>query len=196
MPIRLWKVIAVAFAVFLSAGCGFNLVIDKDEEVKAAWAEVENQYQRRAELVPNLVNVVKGAANFEQETLRQVVEARSKVAGMKVDAGVLDDPARFKQFEQAQAQLSGALSRLLVTVERYPDLKATAAFRDLQAQLEGTENRIAVARRRYIETVADYNKVVLRFPSMIGAKLRGKSVRPTFTTTVAGADRAPEVKFE
>lgn len=196
MPIRLWKVTAVAFAVVLSAGCGFNLVIDKDEEVKAAWAEVENQYQRRAELVPNLVNVVKGAANFEQETLRQVIEARSKVAGMKVDAGVLDDPARFKQFEQAQAQLSGALSRLLVTVERYPDLKATAAFRDLQAQLEGTENRIAVARRRYIETVADYNKVVLRFPSMIGAKLRGKGVRPTFTTTVAGADRAPEVKFE
>ncbi len=178
------------------AGCGFNLVIDKDEDVKAAWAEVENQYQRRAELVPNLVNVVKGAANFEQETLRQVIEARSKVAGMKVDAGVLDDPGKFKAFEQAQAQLSGALSRLLVTVERYPELKATQAFRDLQAQLEGTENRIAVARKRYIETVADYNKVILRFPTMIGAKMRGKTVRPTFEATVPGADRAPEVKFE
>lgn len=194
---RAMKIRWTAFVVAaLLGGCGYNLVIDKDEDVKGAWAEVENQYQRRAELVPNLVNVVKGAANFEQETLRQVIEARSKVAGLKVDASVLDDPSKFHAFEQAQSQLSGALSRLLVTVERYPELKATQAFRDLQAQLEGTENRIAVARKRYIETVADYNKVVLRFPTMIGAKMRGKEVRPTFQTTVPGAERAPEVKFE
>ncbi|QQR89892.1 MAG: LemA family protein [Myxococcales bacterium] len=182
-------------AVFAS-GCGFNAVIERDEDVKASWAEVENQYQRRAELVPNLVKTVKGAADFEQDTLQNVIEARSKVSSMQVDSSILDDPARFKQFEQAQAKLSGALSRLLVTVERYPDLKASQAYRDLMVQLEGTENRIAVARRRFIESVAEYNKVVLRFPSMIGARMRGKETRPTFEGTIEGADRAPEVKFE
>lgn len=178
-----------------ASGCGYNTVIDRDQEVQAAWAEVQNQYQRRADLVPNLVNVVKGSAQFEQDTLTAVVEARSKVAGLKVDKTVLDDPAAFKKFEQAQSQLSGALSRLLVSVERYPDLKASQAFRDLSAQLEGTENRIAVARRRYIERVAEYNKVVLRFPSMIGAKLRGMDVRPTFEATASNADEAPKVEF-
>ena len=182
-------------AVTSTTGCGYNEVIDKDQAVQAAWAEVENQYQRRADLVPNLVNVVKGSAKFEQDTLTAVVEARSKVAGMKVDKSVLDDPAAFKKFEESQNQLSGALSRLLVSVERYPDLKASQSFRDLSAQLEGTENRIAVARRRYIEGVAAYNAVVLKFPTMIGAKLRGMDVRPTFEATTKNADQAPKVEF-
>jgi LemA protein len=176
-------------------GCGYNEVIDRDEGVKAGWAEVENQYQRRADLVPNLVNVVKGAANFEKSTLEAVVEARSKVGKIQVDQSVIDDPEKLKQFEQAQGQLSSALSRLLVVSEQYPELKATASFRDLQVQLEGTENRIAVARRRYIGTVAEYNKTVLRFPTSIGAGMRGKKERPTFTVTTPGADQAPSVKF-
>jgi LemA protein len=176
------------------AGCGYNTVIERDEEVKAAWAEVENQYKRRADLVPNLVNVVKGNASFEKSTLESVVEARSKVAGIKVDSSVIDDPAKLKQFEEAQQNLGGALSRLMVVVERYPELKATESYRDLQAQLEGTENRITVARKRYIESVAEYNKVVQLFPSSIGASMRGKSVRPTFSAP-AGLEKPPEVKF-
>ena len=186
---------AGALVAGLATGCGFNTVVDKDQDVQAAWAEVQNQYQRRADLVPNLVNVVKGSAKFEQETLTAVVNARSQVAGMKVDKSVLDDPAAFKKFEQAQSKLSGALSRLLVTVERYPDLKASQSFRDLSAQLEGTENRISVARKRYIKSVADYNKVVLKFPSMIGARLRGMDVRPTFEATTQNAEQAPKVEF-
>ncbi len=161
-------------AVLGITGCGYNTVIERDEDVKAAWAEVQNQYKRRADLVPSLVKVVKGAADFERETLQQVVEARSKVGTVQVDSSVIDDPQKLQQFEAAQAQLGSALSRLLVTVERYPDLKASAAFRDLQAQLEGTENRITVARKRFIDSVAEYNKVVLRFPSSIGAGMRGK----------------------
>jgi LemA protein len=185
--------LALALALPL-AGCGYNDVIDKDEDVKAAWAEVQNQYQRRTDLVPNLVNVVKGNAAFEKETLTAVVEARSKVASVKVDQSVIDDPEKLKQFEQAQQGLSGALSRLMVVVERYPELKATEGFRDLQAQLEGTENRITVARKRYIESVADYNKTVIRFPTSIGASLRSKSSRPTFSVAPA-VEKAPEVKF-
>src|SRR5262245_1531880 len=186
--------LAVTLLVAPLTGCGYNTVIERDEEVKAAWAEVENQYKRRADLVPNLVNVVKGNANFEQSTRESVVEARSNVAGMKVDASVIDDSAKLEQFEKAQQNLSGALSRLMVVVERYPELKATDSYRDLQAQLEGTENRITVARNRYIESVADYNNVVQVFPSSIGASMRGKSVRPTFSAP-AGLDKPPEVKF-
>ncbi len=171
--------LGVLWIPFVLLGCGYNEVIERDEDVKAAWAEVQNQYKRRADLVPNLVKVVKGAANFEQETLQKVVEARSKASSMQVDSSVVDDPEKLHAFEAAQNQLSGALSRLMVVVERYPELKATEGFRDLQAQLEGTENRIAVARRRFIENVAEYNKVVLRFPSSIGASLRGMKVRPT-----------------
>lgn len=185
---------AAVLSAGLLGGCGFNEVINRDEDVKAAWAEVQNQYTRRADLVPNLVKVVRGAADFEQETLQAVVEARSKVAGVKVDSSVIDDPQKLRAFEQAQGQLSGALSRLMVVVEKYPDLKATGAFRDLQAQLEGTENRIAVARRRFIESVSAYNKTVQNFPSMIGAKMRGKEVRPTFEGQ-AGNDKPPEVEF-
>jgi LemA protein len=182
----------VALSAFL--GCGYNDVIERDEEVKGAWAEVQNQYQRRADLVPNLVNVVKGSAEFERDTLQKVVEARASIGSMKVDASIVDDPKKLEQFEAAQSKLTGALSRLLAVSEAYPDLKASAQFRDLQAQLEGTENRITVARRRYIESVAAYNKVVLMFPSSIGASLRGKKERPTFQGDAAN-EKPPEVKF-
>jgi LemA protein len=174
-------------------GCGYNDVIDRDEGVKAAWAEVENQYQRRADLVPNLVRVVKGAAAFEKETLEAVVNARSKVGSVQVDSSTIDDPEKLKRFEQAQGELSSALSRLLVVTENYPELKAVAGFRDLQAQLEGTENRISIARRRFIESVQAYNQVVLRFPTSIGAGMRGKKERPTFSAVTPGAEKAPEV---
>lgn len=187
-------VFAVSLLAFAS-GCGYNEVIERDEDVKAAWANVQNQYQRRADLIPNLVNTVRGAADFEKKTLEAVVEARSKVASMQVDSSTIEDPEKLRAFEQAQDQLSGALSRLMVVVERYPQLRATDAFRDLQAQLEGTENRIAVARKRFIESVAEYNKVVLRFPSSIGASLRGKDVRPTFEGDPAN-ETPPTVGFE
>jgi LemA protein len=183
------------FAAVTATACGYNAVVERDEDVKAAWAEVQNQYQRRADLIPNLVASVTGATDFEKEALQRVVEARAKATGIQVSPDTLNDPAAFKRFEAAQNELSGALSRLLVVVERYPDLKASEAFRDLMAQLEGTENRIAVARRRYVEAVAEYNKVVLRFPSLIGAKLRGMDVRPTFEAPSPNVDQAPAVKF-
>jgi LemA protein len=197
LPLALRRLLPVLLLSALASGlssCGYNEVIDKDENVKATWAEVQNQYKRRSDLVPNLVKVVQGAANFERDTLQKVVEARSKVAGLKVDSSIVDDPEKLKQFEQAQAQLSGSLSRLLVVSESYPDLKANSGFRDLQAQLEGTENRIAVARGRYIESVADYNKTVLRFPSSLGASLRGKKERPTFSGDAAD-EKPPEIKL-
>jgi LemA protein len=190
--------LTAAFLVLLvslsAAGCGYNDVISKDEDVKGAWAEVQNQYKRRTDLVPNLVQTVKASAAFETDTLQKVVEARSKVSQIKVDASTIDDPAKLKAFEQAQGQLSGALSRLMVVAEKYPELKSTEGFRDLQSQLEGTENRIAVARNRYIAAVADYNKTVQLFPSSIGASLRHKTVRPTFEGE-AGGEKPPEVKF-
>jgi LemA protein len=189
-----WLLGAAALFALLGAGCGYNEVIDRDEQVKAQWAEVQNQYKRRADLVPNLVKVVQGAANFERDTLQKVVEARASVAGMKVDSSIIDDPEKLKAFEAAQNKLSGALSRLLVVSENYPELKATASFRDLQAQLEGTENRIAVARGRYIEAVAEYNKTVLRFPTSIGASMRGKSERPTFSGSPED-EKAPEINL-
>jgi LemA protein len=194
---RLFPALALVLVTALgvpAAGCGYNDVITLDEGVKANWAEVENQYKRRADLVPNLVSVVKGAANFEQDTLTKVVEARSKVAGLKVDSSTIDDPEKLKKFEAAQNELSGSLSRLLVVAEQYPQLKATDAYRDLQSQLEGTENRIAVARKRYIEAVAEYNGLVQRFPTSIGASMRGRAVRPTFQAA-PGSDKAPEVKL-
>jgi LemA protein len=192
---RPWALVFIAASLLALPGCGFNTIIDRDEEVKATWAEVQNQYQRRSDLVPNLVNTVKGASGFEQKTLTDVIEARAKATSIRVDSSIVDDPARLKAFEAAQNQLSGALSRLLVVSEQYPDLKASAAYRDLMAQLEGTENRIAVARRRYIEAVAEYNKTVHRFPSMLGAMLRGKKERATFEATTPGVEKPPEVKF-
>ena len=191
---RLLTAAALA-APLLLTGCGYNKLQGLDEEVKAAWSEVQNQYQRRADLVPNLVSVVKGAAKFEQETLIQVVEARSKATGVKIEAKDLSNPEVFKRFEEAQRGLSSALSRLLVVVERYPDLKANQNFRDLQAQLEGTENRIAVARKRYIERVAEYNKGVRFFPTNLTARyLLGLEVRSTFSADEKAA-QPPEVKF-
>lgn len=181
--------------LLLLGGCGYNSLQALDEDVKAAWSEVQNQYQRRADLVPNLVAIVKGAAKFEQETLQQVIEARSKATSVKIDLKDLSNPEAFKRFEEAQRGLSGALSRLLVVVERYPDLKASQNYRDLQAQLEGTENRIAVARKRYIEKVAEYNKGVRFFPTNLTAKyLLGLEVRETFSADEKAA-KPPEVKF-
>ncbi|MPZ76106.1 MAG: LemA family protein [Deltaproteobacteria bacterium] len=178
-----------------ATGCGYNSLQGLDEDVKGAWAEVQNQYQRRADLVPNLVATVKGAAQFEQDTLTQVIEARSAATSAKIDANSLNNPEAFKKFEQAQSQLSSALSRLLVVVERYPELKANQNFQNLQAQLEGTENRITVARKRYIERVAQYNTSVRSFPTNLTAKfLLGLEVRPTFTAD-EGAQRPPQVKF-
>ena len=146
--------------ILTQTGCGYNTLQSLDEEVKGSWGEVQNQYQRRADLVPNLVATVKGAAKFEQDTLTQVIEARSNATATKLDAEALNNPEAFKKFEQAQNQLSSALSRLLVVVERYPELKANQNFQNLQAQLEGTENRIAVARKRYVERVQHYGAVV------------------------------------
>ena len=178
-----------------ASGCGYNDLQALDEEVKGAWAEVQNQYQRRADLVPNLVATVKGAANFEQETLQRVIEARSQATSVKLDAQALSDPAAFKKFEEAQRNLSGALSRLLVVVERYPELKANQNFRDLQAQLEGTENRIAVARGRYAKAVVEYNKMVRFFPTNLTAQyLLGMKVRENFSAE-PGAEKPPQVKF-
>lgn len=181
--------------LFILPGCGYNKLQGLDEEVKGAWAEVQNQYQRRADLVPNLVATVKGAANFEQETLQRVIEARAAATSVKLDANALNNPETFKKFEQAQGQLSSALSRLLVVVERYPELKANQNFQTLQAQLEGTENRIAVARKRYIERVAEYNKAVRFFPTNLTAKwLLGLEVRQTFSADEA-SQKPPAVKF-
>ena len=191
---NLFAAVTITVLLLLS-GCGYNQLQSLDEDVKAAWSEVQNQYQRRADLVPNLVSVVKGAAKFEQETLTQVIEARSKATSVKIDAKDLSNPEVFKRFEEAQRGLSSALSRLLVTVERYPDLKANQNYRDLQAQLEGTENRIAVARKRYIEKVAEYNKGVRFFPTNLTARyLLGLSVRETFSADEKAA-QPPAVKF-
>jgi LemA protein len=197
--VRLIKNSALVLALLGSAsaitGCGYNDVITEDENVKAAWAEVQNQYQRRADLIPNLVKTVKAAGDFEKETLQGVIDARSKVGQMQVDSSIIDDPEKLKAFQSAQGNLGSALSRLMVVVEKYPTLKATDQYRDLQAQLEGTENRIAVARKRFIAAISSYNQVVLHFPSSIGASMRGKSERATFEATVENADKPPEVNF-
>jgi LemA protein len=186
---------ATSILALLASGCGYNRIQGADEQVKAAWAEVGNQYQRRADLVQNLVNTVKGAADFERSTLEAVVAARAKATSIQATPELVNDPAAFQRFEAAQGELSSALSRLLVTVERYPDLKANANFRDLQAQLEGTENRISVARNRYIAAVAEYNKLVRFFPTNLTARfLLGAEVRPTFEAR-PGAETPPEVKF-
>jgi LemA protein len=185
---------AVALLLGLSA-CGYNSIQSADESVKAAWAEVQNQYQRRMDLIPNLVNTVKGAANFEKDTLEAVIQARASATSVKMDASVLDDPEAFKKLQAAQGQISTALGRLLAVSERYPELTATANYRDLQAQLEGTENRIAVARKRYVDSVAEYNKLVRFFPTNLTARfVLHAEVRPTFEAA-SGAEKPPEVKF-
>ncbi|OHD68873.1 MAG: hypothetical protein A2W19_15320 [Spirochaetes bacterium RBG_16_49_21] len=178
-------------------GCGYNAIQGKDEEVKATWAEVENQYRRRYDLIPNLVRVVQAYAKHERETLIGVTEARSKVGQLKIGQDVINNPEQFRKFQQAQGDLTTALSRLMVVVERYPVLKANENFRDLQSQLEGTENRITVARKRYIDAVMEYNKLVRYFPTNLTARfLLHVEVRPTFEAGDEKVKQAPEVKFE
>ena len=181
----------------LLAGCGINNIPQYDEQVKAAWGQVQNQYQRRADLIPNLVETVKGYARQEQETLTAVIEARAKATSIQVDANTLDDPNKLKQFEQAQGQLTSALSRLMVVSERYPDLKSNQNFLARQSQLEGTENRIAVARRDFIAAVQQYNTEIRTFPGRLwhSVMYSDLKVRESFEATSANADKAPEVKF-
>jgi LemA protein len=174
-----WKALAAVLLVLLS-GCGYNQLQSGDEQVKAAWSEVLNQYQRRADLVPNLVATVKGFADQEKDVLTRVTEARSRVGQIQATPELVDNAEAFARFQSAQRDLSGALSRLLVVAENYPQLKSDANFRDLQAQLEGTENRIAVARNRYIKTVEQYNVTVRSFPTNLTAMAFGHKTKPNF----------------
>ena len=194
--LRLRIAALIAMAALLS-GCGINNIPTYDEQVKAAWSQVENQYQRRADLIPNLVETVKGFAKQEQDTLVAVIEARAKATSIQVDASTLNQPEKMRQFEQAQQQLSGALSRLMAVSERYPDLKSNQNFLALQSQLEGTENRIAVARRDFITTVERYNTELRTFPGRIWHSLMYSDMQPraNFEATTPAAEKAPEVKF-
>lgn len=187
---------ALALLSILLSGCGYNQFQAQDEAVKAAWGEVVNQYQRRADLVPNLVNTVKGYASHERETLEAVTKARAAATSVQVTPEVLNDPQAFQRFQQAQGQLTQALSRLLAVSENYPQLKADGLFRDLQSQLEGTENRITVARQRYIKSVQEYNVLARSFPTNLTAMMFGYPVRPSFTVDNEKAiSNAPAVNF-
>jgi LemA protein len=187
---------AGVLAGMLLSGCGYNSMQAQDEQVKSSWAEVVNQYQRRADLIPNLVNTVKGFATQEQQVLLGVTEARSKVGSLQVTPELVNDPAAFAKFQAAQRQLTGALSRLMVVTENYPELKSNQNFRDLQAQLEGTENRITVARNRYIQSVQTYNTTIRQFPDNLTAKVMGYSPKPNFTVdNEAEISKAPTVDF-
>lgn len=186
----------LSISILSLSGCGYNNLQSNDEQVKASWAEVVNQYQRRADLVPNLVNTVKGYAEHEKDVLIKVTQARAQVGSMTVTPETLNDPATLAKFQAAQSELSSALSRLLVVTENYPQLKADAGFRDLQAQLEGTENRITVARNRYIQSVQNYNTFVRSFPNNLTAKMFGYDVKPNFTVENEKAiSTAPTVDF-
>jgi LemA protein len=199
-PNRLWARrlatgLALAAALLLS-GCGYNDFQRLDEQTKAAWSEVLNQYQRRADLIPNIVNTVKGEASFEQETLTKVIEARAKATSIQATPELINNPEAFNKFQQAQGELSSALSRLMVTVERYPDLKANKGFQDLRVQLEGTENRITVARNRYIKTVQDYNVLARQFPTNLTAMVFGYDVKPNLAVAnEAQISTPPAVDF-
>jgi len=188
--------LGMALVMQLTA-CGINNIPSLDEQVKASWAQVQNQYQRRADLIPNLVETVKGYATQERETLVAVTEARSKVSSMQVDSNLINNPQQLKQFEQAQAQLSGALSRLMVVVEKYPELKSNQNFLALQSQLEGTENRISVSRRDYIETVQRYNTEIRTFPGKLWhmTMYSDMPIRDVYQATAPNAENAPQVKF-
>ncbi|HEU0202094.1 MAG TPA: LemA family protein [Burkholderiaceae bacterium] len=190
------RTLMLGFIVAMLAGCGYNEIQSRDEAVKAAWAEVLAQYQRRADLVPNLVNTVKGETSFEQETLTRVIEARAKATAVQVTSDTLDDPAAVQRFQQAQGELSSALSRLLVVVERYPELKANQAFQDLRTQLEGTENRIGIARNRYIKAVQDYNVFIRQLPQNLTALAFGYKEKAQFAVdNEAEVRKAPTVDF-
>lgn len=187
--------LAITLLGLAVAGCGVNNVPTLEERAKASWSEVQNQYQRRADLIPNLVETVKGYAAQEREVLTAVIEARAKATQVKVDASTITDPAKFKEYQDAQNQLTGALGRLLVTVERYPELKSNQNFLALQSQLEGTENRVAVARRDFIQAVQAFNTEIRTFPGVIWARLFwGAKAMETFAAT-AGAEQPPAVKF-
>ena len=192
MKIAHWAArLALLAAATLLAGCGYNDFQRLDEQVKAAWSEVLNQYQRRSDLIPNIVASVKGETAFEQETLTRVIEARARATSIQATPELINDPAAFQQFQAAQGELTGALSRLMVTVERYPELKANAAFQDLRVQLEGTENRITVARNRYIKTVQDYNVLARSFPTNLTAMIFDYDVKPSFAVADEAAISAP-----
>ncbi|CAN0590726.1 MULTISPECIES: LemA family protein [Marinobacter] len=187
----------LAFLALLLTGCGINNIPTYDEQVKAAWSQVENQYQRRADLVPNLVETVKGFATQERETLTAVIEARSRATSIQVDESILNDPKRLQQFQQAQGELSSALSRLMAVSERYPDLKSNQNFLALQSQLEGTENRIAVARRDFIQAVERYNTEIRTFPGRLWHSFlySDLELRSNFEATSPGAENPPQVEF-
>lgn len=192
------RFVVLAWLASMLAGCGINNIPTYDEQVKANWAQVQNQYQRRADLIPNLVETVKGYAKQEQETLTAVIEARSRATSIQVDASTLDSPEKLKQYQDAQGQLTGALSRLMVVSERYPDLKSNQNFLALQSQLEGTENRISVARRDFILSVEKYNTEIRTFPGRLWHSLMYSDLplRPNFEATTQDADKAPQVKFQ
>lgn len=188
--------LALITSMFALSGCGYNTMQTQDEAANAAWSEVLNQYQRRADLIPNLVNTVKGYAKHEEEVFTRVTEARSKVGSMQMTAEDATDPEKVKQYQQAQGELSSALSRLLVVSENYPQLKADQNFRDLQAQLEGTENRISLARNNYIKSVQTYNTTIRQFPQNLTAKIFGMKTRANFTVeNEAAVSTAPKVQF-
>ena len=190
-----WRILLLGLTLSVS-GCGYNTLQSTDEQIKSAWSEVLNQYQRRADLVPNLVETVKAFATQEREVLTQVTEARARVGSIQATPELVENPEAFARFQQAQGELTSALSRLLVVAENYPQLKSDANFRDLQAQLEGTENRIAVARNRYIKAVQDYNVTVRSFPSNLTAMLFGFKTKPNFTVDNERAiSTAPKVDF-
>lgn len=193
---RSYLSLLILLAALMVSGCGYNTLQATDEQIKASWAEVLNQYQRRADLVPNLVNTVKGFAAQEQAVLLGVTEARARVGSIQATPNLINDAAAFAKFQQAQGELGSALSRLLVVSENYPQLKSDANFRDLQAQLEGTENRITVARNRYIKAVQEYNVVVRSFPSNLTAMVFGHQVKPSFTVeNEKEISKAPKVDF-
>jgi LemA protein len=188
--------ISLVFAALLLSGCGYNTLQAQDEQITASWAEVLNQYQRRADLVPNLVNTVKGYAKQEREVFIQVTEARAQVGSIQATPELINDPEAFAKFQAAQAGMTSALSRLLLVAENYPQLKSDANFRDLQAQLEGTENRITVARNRYIQAVREYNTTVRSFPSNLTAMYFKYETKPTFTVeNEAAISQPPAVDF-
>ncbi|EGZ47289.1 LemA family protein [Neisseria wadsworthii] len=188
--------LALITSMFALSGCGYNTMQSQDEAANAAWSEVLNQYQRRADLIPNLVNTVKGYAKHEEEVFTRVTEARSKVGSIQMTAEDATDPEKVKQYQQAQGELSSALSRLLVVSENYPQLKADQNFRDLQAQLEGTENRISLARNNYIKSVQTYNTTIRQFPQNITAKIFGMKTRANFTVeNEAAVSTSPKVAF-
>ncbi len=191
------KLLAITLFASMLSACGYNEFQAKDEGIRAAWGEVVNQYQRRADLIPNLVNTVKGYAAHEKDTLESVIKARSAATSFQVTPEVLNNPAAFQKFQQVQGELSSALSRLMAVSERYPNLKADTSFRDLQSQLEGTENRITVARQRYIQAVQQYNVLTRSFPSNLTAMLFNYEVKPSFTVENEKAiSTAPAVSFD